>query len=480
MLTRTSRKLLLLVALLASALPACKPRSRQARGALLVIVVDELRADHCSLLGYDRETTPQLAALAAEGALFERAFTTAPWSVPAHLALLTGCDPGVAERYLPPDAPVSAVLRWRLPAGAPSFAEEMLRAGFSTAAFVENPLIGPALGFARGFQTFENLEAGGGERRERGGPLGRLEKWIAERDEGEPWFAYVQLSSLVRTWDEPDAHWDRRFEPRAQLALAPPVVDSHYAWFAAPRRRWSGAYTTLGEYEARYDGALAKLDLELGRFVDKLRTRRDFNELTLAIVGAYGLSFGEGGLYLDSGGLTESDLRSLCLIRPADRTPNAPRGTRISAVASTIDLAPTLLEGHGAQPPGSMQGHSWWGQIAGKAAPPSQDRVVFARYARQDGFLAAKTELTYAYSRPWLTDPQHLVRAWYGGAAPSDPQPIHTLVERTAEGWSAPREITDAEQPPLRELRDAAQAWFQRVEDARRAFHPGAASNASL
>ncbi len=475
MLDRVSNKLLLAAAIALVLLAACKQRSRKAHGALLVIAIDELRADHCSLSGYDRQTTPHLDALAAEGTLFDRAFSTAPSGVPAHYSLLTGCDPGVAERYLRPGAPSSVALRWRLPAGAPSFAEEMLRAGFATAAFVEDPLIGPTLGFSRGFQTFEYLDGGADQNRERGGALGRLEKWIAARRAREPWFAYVQLSSLARTWQESDPQWDRRFEPRADLAYAPPVVDSHFAWFALPRRRWSGVFATLGEYEARYDGALAKLDQELGRLVDKLRTRRVLDELTLVVVGAHGLSFGEGGLYLDSGVLTEANLRSLCVVRPASRFQAAPRGARIRSVASTMDLAPSLLEGHGAQVPNSMHGLSWWGQLAGSSTRTPAERVVFARFARQDGFLAATSELSYSLVRPWLTDPEPLARAWYGGPAPTDPRPIHTLVESAPEGWRGPREVSDPDEPRLVELRAAAEAWFQRVEEARRAFQRGAA-----
>lgn len=472
---RSSALIATTLALFCSA-SSCSPRVKTVRGALLVIAIDELRADHTSLLGYDRATTPRMDAFAAEGSTFTRAFSSAPWSVPAHLALLTGCDPGVSQRYVPPGAPNSMVLRWRLPAGAPAFAEEMLRAGFSTAAFVDDPLIGPALGFARGFQSFEVPEA----RTARGpedwgarGVLGRLEKWLAARDAGEAWFAYVQLSDLQRAWDSADPQWERRFEPRAELELAPPVVDSHYAYFGVPRRRWSGAWATLGEYEARYDGALAKLDLELGRFLDKLRSRRDFGELSIAIVGTHGISFGERGLYVDSGGLSEADLRALWIVRPADRFGAAPRGGRLESVASLIDLAPTLLELHGAEVPPTMQGLSWKAEIAGLTPRPARDgRAVYAHFARQEGYLAAETDLTYSFSKPWACDPQHLARAWYGGAPPPQPQPVEHLALRTAEGEFVESELALLEAQRLDALRAGARAWFDKVESARQLFHP--------
>lgn len=472
------RSLALLATILAvlCASAGCAPRASAGRGALLVIAVDELRADHTSVLGYDRDTTPRLAAFAAEGSLFTRAFSTAPWSVPAHLSLLTGCDPGVCKRYLPPGATQSAVLRWRLPAAAPALAEEMLRAGFSTAAFVDDPLIGPALGFARGFQTFDMLEA-----REARGPedwgargvLGRLDKWLAGRDQGEAWFAYVQLSDLQRAWDASDPQWDRRFEPRAELALAPPVLDTHHAYFGVPRRRWSGAWATLGDYEARYDGAVARLDLELGRFLDKLRTRRDFEQLTIVVVATHGLSFGESGLYVDSGGVSEADLRSLCIVRPAARFASAPRGARIDSAASLMDLAPTLLELHEAEIPPAMQGLSWKAALAGGAPPAGREgRTVYARFGRQDGFLAAEADLSYSIARPWLSEPPHLARAWYGGPLPAQPQPVEALMLRAADGRVLESALAAFDPQRLEALRSGAQAWFDKVEAVRQAFHP--------
>jgi arylsulfatase A-like enzyme len=450
---------------------ACAPAAVSEGGSVLVIVVDELRADHCSLMGYDRETTPKLDALAQQGVVFEQAFTTAPWGVPAHMALLTGCDPGIAERYLPPGAPGALALRWRLPSGAPSLAEEMLRAGLSTAAFVDTPMIGPALGFTRGFQEFSLVEprdVRGPEDYGARGVLTRLSRWLGERRRGERWFAYVQLSDLTRVWGAPDPAWDRRFEPREELDHAPPVVDLPSAFFAIPRRRWYGAYSTLAEYEARYDGALAKLDAELGALFEDLRARRDFGDVTLVVASAHGVSFGEGGVYVDHGALTDADLRSLLVVRPADRLAEALRGRRESGVASLIDVAPTLLELIGVEPPRGMQGLSWRAALdASAGAPPDRaERRVFAHFARQDGFAAMDARFSYAWTRPWISDPAYLQRQWYGGPIPGDPQPLEILRDRAQPG-AQPDDAAERSAA----LHAAGRAWLEEVEAARRRYN---------
>ena len=49
---------------------------------VLLIVLDTVRADHLGLYGYARPTAPNLSRLANEGVRFERARSTAPWTLP--------------------------------------------------------------------------------------------------------------------------------------------------------------------------------------------------------------------------------------------------------------------------------------------------------------------------------------------------------------------------------------------------------------
>src|SRR5262245_48323094 len=86
--------------------PACGPQpggERTGRG-VLVVVVDALRADHVSHLGYSRRTTPYLDLLAAGGTSFRSAYSASPEVLGAHAAILSGCDPMLARR-IPIDGP---------------------------------------------------------------------------------------------------------------------------------------------------------------------------------------------------------------------------------------------------------------------------------------------------------------------------------------------------------------------------------------
>jgi hypothetical protein len=58
---------------------------------VLVVVLDTVRADHLSLYGYERATTPELERWAESrgAAVYPRAYSPSNWTAPAHLSLFT-------------------------------------------------------------------------------------------------------------------------------------------------------------------------------------------------------------------------------------------------------------------------------------------------------------------------------------------------------------------------------------------------------
>ncbi len=119
---------------------------------VLVISIDALRADHVGHNGYDRDTTPMLDALAAESVRFTNTWTAAPRSLPAHCAILTGCDPTMARRYYLSESRAPEESRFVIPSMMPHIAVEYLRAGYRTAAFLDSDMLSPVTGFDAGFQ----------------------------------------------------------------------------------------------------------------------------------------------------------------------------------------------------------------------------------------------------------------------------------------------------------------------------------------
>jgi hypothetical protein len=110
------------------------------------IILDTTRADHLSLYGYGRKTTPYLESLAAEGTTFDNAVSASSWTLPSHVSMLTGRYPrehgailnGFDGRYV-------------------SVASAFDRLGYVTGGFSGNmDWFATARGMTRGFQHFED------------------------------------------------------------------------------------------------------------------------------------------------------------------------------------------------------------------------------------------------------------------------------------------------------------------------------------
>lgn len=113
---------------------------------VLLIILDTVRADHLSLYGYTRQTSPNLDRWAQRGTVFENAWSTTSWTLPTHASILTGrpaYEHGVEH---------GAKLDSRYPV-LPEFLQAQ---GYVTGAFIANDIwLNPEYGFDRGFLHFE-------------------------------------------------------------------------------------------------------------------------------------------------------------------------------------------------------------------------------------------------------------------------------------------------------------------------------------
>ena len=116
---------------------------------VLLIVLDTLRADHLSLYGYERGTTPNLERLAKQGIRFDQARAPAPWTLASHASLFTG-------RW-----PHELAVKWMFPLRDefPTLAEYLGSLGYATAGFVGNRFYcAYDSGLDRGFTHYEDYD----------------------------------------------------------------------------------------------------------------------------------------------------------------------------------------------------------------------------------------------------------------------------------------------------------------------------------
>ncbi len=122
-----------------------RPEAGSPARHLVLVTLDTLRADRLGMYGYERETSPQLDALAARGIRFDDAIAQAIATPPSHASILTGLNPpGHGLRELAGQTLASANL---------TLAELLRQAGFQTAAFVSAFPLRRALGLDQGFDV---------------------------------------------------------------------------------------------------------------------------------------------------------------------------------------------------------------------------------------------------------------------------------------------------------------------------------------
>ncbi len=120
---------------------------------VLLISVDTLRADHLGCYGYSRDTSPTIDALAREGTLFENAWSTSSWTLPAHVSMFTGL-PVSAHCQCDFDLTATNSVATHLPRGA-FVSDALARHGYDNAGFYSCIYLEPKFGFGAKFEVWE-------------------------------------------------------------------------------------------------------------------------------------------------------------------------------------------------------------------------------------------------------------------------------------------------------------------------------------
>lgn len=115
---------------------------------VLFYVMDCLRADHVSALGYGRRTTPNLDRLAAEGVAFSRCYAQSGWTAPSAATMFSGQIPSRTGIHKMRDA---------LNPDMPWLPEMLQHNGFVTVGFSSMYQVSRLRGFHRGFTDFFDL-----------------------------------------------------------------------------------------------------------------------------------------------------------------------------------------------------------------------------------------------------------------------------------------------------------------------------------
>jgi arylsulfatase A-like enzyme len=140
---------------------------------------------------------------------------------------------------------------------------------------------------------------------------------------------------------------------------------------------WAIPGRALGYYVAQYDGEIAAADQEVGRVLEVLDQGPAGAHTLVVLMSDHGESLGEHDYYFDHG----KDLFDPCLRIPLIvRMPGGRVGVRSTALASTLDVLPTVLDLANVSYPPNLAGRSLREEIYAREGR-RRDRL-FAENAR--------------------------------------------------------------------------------------------------
>jgi arylsulfatase A-like enzyme len=317
---------------------------------VLIVIWDAVRAQNLSVYGYERPTTPVLERLAQRGVLFERAFSTAPWSLPSHASIFTG--------RIPPE--MTAGYSSPMDDSHETLSEALARAGYATGGFTGNLFYGSAdYGIARGFTYYDSRP-----------PLNfttAAHTWWLSRTVTTRirWSLGIRQTLLRRRADDVSAafrKWVRRQDDRPFLAVLN-HFDAHEPYLApAPfnvafsktqPRYWlvndEEVFTdeVLHDFETAYDTCILYLDSELEKLLDFLDREGELDNTLIIVTADHGEEFGEYHRRVvgHSKTLRAHSLRVPLLIVP----PGGAIAERRREVASIRDIPATVMASLGLQ-----------------------------------------------------------------------------------------------------------------------------------
>lgn len=351
---------------------------------ILLIVLDAVRKDHLSPYGYNRPTTPELAALAESATQYEQAIAAAPWTPPSHAAMFTGKYPSHCRVF---------GREPRLSSNQPTLAEELAHEGYSTFGFSNSYHTSTQRGFDRGFEFYHDIHDMsriGGQRVEpsvsflKSGvrkfadgyddfsyfQLDRLKRVLS--GSSEPFFAFINLNSAHSPYDPPPkfkSEFEEYFNEweAVERTAVRSLADNGYEYMMGDRTATEAAWELM---QCWYDGEIAYIDSLLGTLFEFLRERDMYDDTAIIVTSDHGEHFGEDGLMYHQFSLSELLLNVSLIIK----WPNQTEAKRSTELVSLTDIAPTCLDLLTGGFPDEMDGRSLRSDT-----PPD---AVFAEYGR--------------------------------------------------------------------------------------------------
>jgi arylsulfatase A-like enzyme len=352
------------------------------RPNVVLIVMDTVRADHTTVYGYDRETTPNLREFARGATVYRNALAASDMTLGSHASLFTGLYPSWhGAHYAAPVHPKGRPLDGRFH----TVAEILGSQGYTAVGVAANTAyFPPFFGLTQGFDAFDvripvpmqratetpslrtavlNVAGMILDLREVDLQNRRAEdisaagmELVQRRTPGAPFFLFINYMDAHTPYVPPAGFrsrfpgYDASFRHRQYEALKHALLEER-------RMLTDPEKVQRAHFVSQYDAAIAYIDEQIGWVFDRLREMRLWENALVIVTGDHGESFGgeQKGLFEHGiGSVDASQIRVPLLIKYPGQT----LGETSTLLASHVDVLPTILAVTGSRSPSAIQGRA--------------------------------------------------------------------------------------------------------------------------
>jgi len=399
------------------------------RPNVVFILSDDHAAHAVGAYGSVVNETPRIDEIAAHGWRLDNCFAANSLCSPSRASILTGTHSHVNG---------VTTLATFIDASQPTFITQLREAGYRTA-IVGKWHMGDGPGHdPEGFDHWDVLIDQGeyhdprflsatGVRRVSGYATDVITDmaldWVEGLPGDEPWCLLICHKAPHRPWEPDAAHADLYRDPiplpetfhddyatrtssarRAAMRIADHL--NHEDLKQEPPMGLSYEEEALWKYQRYMEDYLrcvASVDDNVGRVIDWLRDRDEFEDTLLVYTSDQGFFLGDHG-WFDKRFMYEESLRMPLVLSYPRRLPS---GGVHAGIVTNVDFAQTILDATGVPHHARMQGRSFWADLTGQGPLPRAEGMYYRYWQHDDpnhhapahyGYRTERYKLIYFYN----------------------------------------------------------------------------------
>jgi len=306
---------------------------------VIFIAFDALQASHVSHLGYARDTTPTIDAIAKEGITFTNAITAAPWTVPSYMSIFTGLFPTehkVVNKYsVYTDTEKTITNLAKVAPNVRTLAQVFKDNGYVTGGFTGDAGVSSPFGYNQGFDVYKDNETFGSM----GVAASQAVQFLKE-NKGKKFFVFLHGYDSHGQFKLPE-DYKGRFMPEDYTGAFRGTADEQ-----RDLREKGLATDDIGLnvsdvafWRSWYDSKIRDADDRFRKFWDEFEAMGLKENTIVILFSDHGTEFYEHKKF-DHGHTLYDELVHVLLVISG---PNIPKDKKVSAQVSTVDIAPTIL-----------------------------------------------------------------------------------------------------------------------------------------